>query len=275
MVSKDHIQAQPQPSCCSPKTPLEYEAVIFDMDGVVTRTASAHANAWKRTFDEFLRARSEATGEAHRPFEHPQDYLAHVDGRPRYQGVDAFLKSRGIELPFGKSADAPGFETVCAVGNRKNEVFNEVIALDGVGLYDSTLSLIHQLRQQGVRIGLATSSRNADLILSKSGVEELFETVVDGIVSAKLGLKGKPEPDIFTTAAFCLGIDPSRAIVVEDAVSGVQAGSRGGFALTLGLAREDNEAELREGGANVVVNDLACLSPETLNDYVIERKPHV
>lgn len=275
MVPGNHAQIGAREPCLTSENDFDYEAVIFDMDGVVTKTASVHAHAWKRTFDEFLKSHAVANGEVFRPFAHPQDYLAHVDGRPRYQGVDTFLKSREIELPFGKASDAAGFETVCSVGNRKNEVFNEVVETDGVALYGSTIALIDALRKAGVRIGLATSSRNSDLILEKTGVGELFETVVDGLVSAKLGLKGKPEPDIFTTAAFCLGVDYSRAIVVEDAVSGVQAGSRGGFALTLGLARENNEAELLEGGADVVVKDLDGLTPEMLNEFVKTRKSHV
>ncbi|EDY81165.1 haloacid dehalogenase-like hydrolase, putative [Verrucomicrobiia bacterium DG1235] len=246
------------------------DAVIFDMDGVVTRTASVHSTAWKRMFDEFLQSHATAKDEPFRAFDHPRDYLTYVDGRPRYLGVEAFLASRGITLPFGTPDDASGFETICALGNRKNSLFNEIIETDGVGLYDSTIGLIHQLRKRGIRVGLATSSRNSALILEKTGTASLFETVVDGLVSEKLGLKGKPEPDIFTTACDQLCVDYARSIVVEDAVSGVQAGASGGFALTVGLAREDNERELREVGADLVVTDLAETSLEELNARAFE-----
>lgn len=232
------------------------DAVIFDMDGVITQTATVHSAAWKRMFDAFLCARSVNTADCYSAFS-PQDYLSYVDGRPRYQGVQAFLQSRGIELPFGIPSDLPGNETICALGNRKNEIFNQIIEEEGVAVYESTLALIHRLRDLGVRVGLATSSRNSALILGKTGIEDLFETVVDGLVSEKLRLKGKPSPDIFTIAAFSLGVDPARSVVVEDAVSGVQAGCRGGFGLTVGIAREENRKELQAAGADLVVGDLS------------------
>jgi len=251
---------------------LGFDAVIFDMDGVITRTAAVHAQAWRQMFDEFLQHRAERFGEPFRPFDHPRDYLAHVDGRPRYEGVETFLRSRGIVLARGVPGDLPGFGTVCALGNLKNALFNRIVAEEGVGVYDSSVALIHALRIRGVRIGLATSSRNAAMILERSGTSPLFACVVDGLVAERLGLRGKPESDIFLRACAGLGVAPERAIVVEDAVSGVQAGARGGFALTVGVAREHNARELRENGADWVVADLAGTNPEELSRLVQARR---
>jgi beta-phosphoglucomutase family hydrolase len=250
-----------------------FDAVIFDMDGVVTRTATVHALAWKRMFDEFLRARAAAAGapETFREFT-PRDYLAHVDGRPRYRGVETFLRSRGVELPFGSPEDGADAATICGLGNRKNAHFNRIVAGEGVGVYDSTIALIRELQRRGIRVGLATSSRNSALVLERTGTAPLFETVVDGLVSEQLGLRGKPEPDIFTTAAAALGVPPARAVVVEDAVSGVQAGARGQFGLVIGLAREDNARELRESGADLVVTDLAETSVEDIGRRLQARR---
>lgn len=242
------------------------------MDGVVTRTAAVHSRAWKQMFDDFLRKRAEWGHEPFREFTHEGDYRAFIDGRPRYQGVAMFLESRDIHLPPGTPDDLPGAETVCGLGNRKNTLFNEVIALEGAGLYDSTVALIVDLRAQGIKVGLATSSRNSALILQKSGVAHLFATVVDGIVSEKLSLKGKPAPDIFTAASANLGVPASRAIVFEDAVSGVEAGSQGGFALVIGLARENNHDELRRHGADFVVTDLAETNLEKINEAVRAKR---
>jgi len=250
---------------------LNFDAVIFDMDGVITQTASVHSLAWKKMFDEYLRHREKAHGEPFREFTHAYDYLAFVDGRPRYKGVEAFLKSRCLNIPFGSPEDKPKKETVCGLGNRKNEFFNQVVEEDGVGLYDSTLKLINELIANGIKVGLATSSKNGDFVLNKAGILHLFETRVDGIVSAQRGLKGKPEPDIFTTACANLGTTPDRAIVVEDAVSGVQAGAKGNFALVIGVARENNAHALKMNGADMVVEDLAEASLEMINQWVVAK----
>ncbi len=257
----------------SNSTSRDFDAVIFDMDGVITRTAEVHSAAWKRMFDSFLEHQSEKNSEPYREFDH-SDYLNFVDGRPRYQGVESFLDSRSITLPKGSVNDAPGFTSIYGLGNLKNVHFNNIVDTDGVGLYDSSLALIDELRKEGIRIGLATSSRNASTILGKTNTHGLFETVVDGLVSEKLGLRGKPEPDIFAAACANLGIKCSRAIVVEDAVTGVQAGMKGGFALTVGVAREDNEQMLRENGADLVVTDLLETNFEQLNKCVLERRVH-
>jgi len=251
---------------------LNFDAVIFDMDGVITKTAVVHSNAWKNMFDEYLHFREKTYNEPFKEFTHTDDYLPYVDGRPRYQGVERFLKSRGINIPFGDPNDEPKKETACGLGNRKNEFFNKVLEEDGVGLYDSTIKMIKELLARGIKVGVATSSKNCDVILGKAGIADLFETQVDGVVSAKIGLKGKPEPDIFTTAADNLGVKYSRAIVVEDAVSGVQAGAKGNFGLVLGVAREDNAHELKSNGADVVVEDLSEISIEEMDKYLVEKQ---
>lgn len=255
-----------EPTCA-----CDFEAAIFDLDGVITQTAAVHRAAWQQTFDEFLRAYALRRHEAFVPFT-TEDYLAYVDGRPRYQGVAAFLQARGIVLPFGSPDDGPDAETVCGIGNRKNLHFNRRVETDGVAVFASSLVLLHALRAQGVHIGLATSSRNAALVLERTGLTGLFATVVDGAVSEKRGLKGKPAPDIFVAAAGDLGVPCGRAIVVEDAVAGVQAGAQGGFALVIGIARENNLEALRASGADLVVGDLADTSIEEISRLVRARK---
>lgn len=252
---------------------LAFAGVIFDLDGVVTRTADVHAVAWKRTFDAYLRMRAErGGGEVFREFDRAADYAAFVDGRPRYAGVAAFLASRGITLPHGSPDDPPEAETICGLGNRKNALFQAIVAAEGVACYPTSVALIRELRARGVRVGLATSSRNAALILDRTGLFRWFETVVDGVVSAKLRLRGKPDPDIFLAACANLGLPPARVIVVEDAVAGVEAGARGGFALTVGVAREGNAAGLRIHGADLVVSDLGDTSIDELHRLVCERR---
>ena len=261
-------QSLPTAPRTKPPAARAFDAVIFDMDGVITETATVHSVAWKRMFDEYLRRREREHGEPFREFSHAGDYRTYVDGKPRYQGVEAFLASRGIRLPMGSPEDPARQETICGLGNRKNELFNEIIGTAGVKVYGSTLVLIHDLRAAGIKVGLATSSRNSALVLARTQTAGLFATIVDGVVSARLGLQGKPQPDIFVTAAANLGVPCARAIVVEDAVSGVRAGARGGFGLVVGVAREDNAQELRENGADVVVRDLGEVNMEELNRLV-------
>jgi beta-phosphoglucomutase family hydrolase len=233
-----------------------FDAVLFDLDGVLTETARTHAKAWKGMFDEYLEARAARTGEPFKPFDIGSDYLRYVDGKPRYDGVRDFLDSRGIELPEGIPDDPPDRETVCGLGNRKNELVNASIASDGVEAYPGSVALAHQLREDGIRTAVVTSSTNCQTVLRAANIEDLFETQVDGNDVLELGLAGKPAPDAFLEAARRLGVDPKRAVVVEDAIAGVQAGRSGGFGLVLGVARKDNAAELSENGADVVVNDL-------------------
>lgn len=249
----------------------EFDAAIFDLDGVVTRTAAVHAAAWKQMFDAYLRARAERHGGGFRPFT-GEDYRAFVDGRPRYQGVAAFLQSRSIDLPMGAPDDPPDAETVCGLGNRKNDAFNHRIASGGVGVFESTVALMRTLRDGGVRLGLATSSRNAAAVLAATELSDWFGTVVDGAVSARLGLAGKPQPDIFVTAARDLAVPCPRAIVIEDAVAGVCAGVAGGFGLVIGVARENNLDELRASGADLVVRDLAETNVEEIGRLVRAKR---
>lgn len=232
-----------------------FEAVIFDLDGVITKTAVTHSAAWKKMFDEYLKKRKKKRDEPFREFTQA-DYLAYVDGKPRYKGVASFLESRGIELPPGNPEDSPDAETVCGLGNRKNKAFNDVLKRDGAEVYPSSEKLLFELKNAGVKLGVASSSKNCKAVLEAVNLLRLFGARVDGVVSAELGLQGKPEPDIFTKACEMLGAEPENSVVVEDAVSGVQAGAKGGFGLTLGIAREENAEELRINGADFVVDDL-------------------
>ncbi|NIK88888.1 HAD superfamily hydrolase (TIGR01509 family) [Rhizomicrobium palustre] len=226
------------------------------MDGVITDTASLHAAAWKEMFDDFLEALSGETGTPFSSFTQ-SDYLAYVDGRPRYDGVRAFLASRGIALADGEPSDLPGSQSVCALGNRKDQAFNQSLDTREVSLFASTMAFIEALRARQVKLGVATSSKNGVKILQKAGVLDLFETRVDGVTAAEMGLQGKPAPDIFAIACERLGVMRHRTVVVEDAVSGVAAGARGRFGLTIGIAREDNREELKRRGADMVVSDLS------------------
>ncbi|MBT3383087.1 MAG: HAD-IA family hydrolase [Prolixibacteraceae bacterium] len=235
---------------------LSFDAVIFDMDGVITKTALTHALAWKKMFDEYLQKREAKHGEKFVEFTHAGDYLPFVDGKPRYKGVASFLESRGINIPFGDPSDLPGVETCCGLGNSKNDAFNDVLEKEGVQVYPSTVTLIKELKEAGIKLGVASSSKNCKPVLERVDLLDVFEARVDGVVSAELGLHGKPEPDIFTTACDIVDTKYSRSIVVEDAVSGVQAGAKGNFGLTIGIARENNRKELEEGGADIVVKDL-------------------
>jgi beta-phosphoglucomutase family hydrolase len=244
-----------------------FEAVIFDLDGVITRTALVHSHAWKKMFDDYLRFREKLHGEAFREFTQKDDYLPYVDGKPRYEGVKSFLESRGINIPFGDPSDEVEMETVCGLGNRKNITFNEVLKREGVSVYESTVQMIHDLKKAGVKVGVASSSKNCEAVLEAAGLISLIETRVDGVVSAEMGLKGKPEPDIFTTAAANLGVKPHKAVVVEDATSGVAAGHAGNFGLVLGIAREENNHELLINGADIVVNDISEISLNAINNW--------
>jgi beta-phosphoglucomutase family hydrolase len=250
---------------------FHFKAVIFDLDGVVTDTAAVHSKAWKMMFDEYLRMHAEITGTPFAEFSHTMDYLPYVDGKPRYKGVDSFLKSRGIELPYGIPNDPPDFQTICGLGNRKNQLFNQAIKEGNVIVFDSTIRFIKSLLSNKIHVGVASSSKNCKIILETVGLSNLFETRVDGIVSVELGLKGKPEPDIFTAACDNLGIQYSQVVIVEDAVSGVQAGRNGGFGLVLGVAREDNSAELKHNGADIVVTDLSEIDIYTIENWFINR----
>ena len=231
-----------------------YQACIFDLDGVVTTTARIHAEAWKELFDTFLREQS--TDGSFTPFSIEQDYRDYVDGLPRYQGVKRFLDSRGIYLPFGNVDDSPEAETVCGLGNRKNRIFNQSIQQKGVDVYETSVDLIHQLRSRSFRIAVVSSSKNCQTVLDAANIGHLFDVRVDGIDIEHNDLKGKPEPDSFLEAARLLDVDPAKSVLFEDALSGVQAGRKGGFGLVVGVDHTGVAQQLREAGADVVVEDL-------------------
>lgn len=238
----------------------EVAAAILDTDGVVTDTASVHAEAWKGVFDDELRRRSEEAGEPFAEFTRA-DYLRHVDGVPRYDGVRRFLASRGITLEEGDPSDPPERDTVCGIGNRKNDVFLERLRRQGAPRYEGTVGLLEWLRCLGVATAVISASRNAAEVLAAAGVAELFDTRVDGEEAARVGLAGKPDPAVFVEAARRLGTRPADAMIVEDARSGVEAGRRGGFGLVVGVDRGEQRDDLLAAGAHVVVDDLAELLP--------------
>ncbi|MFF1451183.1 beta-phosphoglucomutase family hydrolase [Streptomyces sp. NPDC058274] len=238
--------------------PKEIQACLFDLDGVITKTAVVHAAAWKRTFDDFLRRRD---GDGFRPFG-DADYDEYVDGRPRADGVRSFLASRGIELPEGKPEDSPDDETVHGLGNRKNDLLLELIRTDGVEAYDSTLRYVEAVRAHGLRTAVVSSSANCEDVLKSVGAEALFDVRIDGVVAAERQLPGKPRPDTFLAAAKDLGVDAPAAAVFEDALAGMDAGRSGHFGYVVGVDRVGQGDALRAHGADVVVRDLAELGAQ-------------
>jgi beta-phosphoglucomutase family hydrolase len=235
------------------------EAFLFDLDGVVTRTASVHATAWKRLFDDYLGRRARAEGAAFVPFDPVIDYQEYVDGRPREAGVQSFLAARGISLPAGTHDDGPKVETLNGLGNRKDQFFIENLAQHGVEVYERNVSFVRDARARGVRTAIVSSSKNCAAVLDAAGLTQLFDVRVDGIDLRRLGLAGKPAPDMFLEAARQLKTPPSRAVVFEDAVVGVEAGRAGRFRHVVGIGRGDHADDLRAHGADIVVADLGEL----------------
>ena len=240
-------------------TPDKYDAALLDLDGVITDTAKVHAKCWKQMFDGYLQKRAANTGGPFSPFEIATDYALYVDGKPRFDGVRDFLNSRGIQLAEGTPDDAPDAETICGLGNRKNEMVNEVIDSFGVEPYEGTVALVHQMRKNGIKIAVVTSSANCEAVLKAAKISDLFQERIDGNIIHELHLVGKPAPDTFLLAAKRLGVKPQRAVVFEDAISGVQAGRDGKFGLVVGVARKGNDDELKRNGAHIVVKDLGEL----------------
>jgi beta-phosphoglucomutase family hydrolase len=220
-----------------------FDAVLFDLDGVVTPTADIHERAWAALFEPWGFDNS--------------DYLQYVDGRPRYDGVHTFLASRGVELPWGDPSDPPGDDTICALGNRKDEMFNALLEREGIVPYAGTMTVLDRLDAADIPSAIVSSSKNARTVLRAARIEDRFAAVVDGVTAVTEHLAGKPDPAMFEHAAECLGASPSRAIVVEDAISGVAAGRAGNFGLVIGVDRGGNREALGEAGADVVVDDLA------------------
>ena len=237
-------------------SPRDYDAVLFDLDGVLTRSASVHAAAWKKLFDGFLEKRATQTGEPFVPFDIATDYPRHVDGKPRYDGVAAFLESRGIELPMGAAEDGPEVQSVHALGNLKDRYFLQHLEQDGVEPYEAAIALVRELRAQEIKTAVVSSSNNCAAVLEAAGITQLFDTRVDGTDVTRLELEGKPAPDAFLEAARRLGVDPARAVVVEDAIAGVGAGRAGRFGCVIGVDRRDQAQALRDAGADVVVTDM-------------------
>lgn len=238
-------------------TRARFDAVIFDLDGVVTRTARVHAAAWKQLFDDYRAERLRRNLPVYPPFDIDHDYRLYVDGKPRYDGIQSFLSTKGIQIPYGHPDDPADEETICGLGNRKNVLFRQHLEREGVQVYDSTIRLVRRLRETGFRVAIISASENCTAVLKAAGVQELFHAQVDGVVATELQLKGKPAPDVFIEAAKRLGAAPGRAIVVEDAVAGVEAGRRGEFGLVMGVDRTGKPERLKEHGAHVVVSDLA------------------
>jgi beta-phosphoglucomutase family hydrolase len=236
--------------------PPTCQACLFDLDGVLTDTASVHTRAWTSTFDAFLRGRAEQTGEPFTPFDPHADYLAHVDGRPRQDGVREFLRSRGIDLPEGDPDDPPDRETVWGVGNRKNEEFQRTLREDGVLVFEGSRRYLEAVRDAGLHVAVVSSSANTADVLEVTGLAQFVHCRVDGVTLREEGIAGKPAPDSFLRAAEILGVDATAAAVFEDALSGVQAGRAGGFGCVVGVDRAGHADALRENGADVVVQDL-------------------
>jgi len=239
-----------------PIDPERFQAVLFDLDGVLTATAKVHAAAWKQMFDTFLDEWSRQQSRRLEPFHIETDYKLYVDGKSRYDGVVSFLEARGIQLPYGDPQAPPDQASVCGLAQHKDELVRAILDRDGVEVYPGSIKLVQALRKQGVKTGVVSSSRNCQTVLQAARIEELFDVRVDGMVADETGLAGKPDPEMFLFAARQLGAAPEHTAVVEDAIAGVQAAKAGGFGLVVGIARGGEERTLREAGADVVVTDL-------------------
>jgi alpha,alpha-trehalase len=241
--------------------PERFDAVLFDLDGVLTMTAKVHAACWKKLFDDFLRERAAEQNEPFRPFDIETDYKLYVDGKLRYEGVRSFLESRGIHLPYGNPDSTPDHKTVCGLGNFKDDMVKEILESEGVEVYEGAMALVRRVRSMGIKTAVVSASINCEAVLMAAGIADLFDVRVDGEVAARLDLASKPAPDAYLKAAEWLGVQTNRAVVVEDAISGVQAGRAGGFGLVIGVDRKGDAQALRDNGANVVVTDLGEMLP--------------
>jgi beta-phosphoglucomutase family hydrolase len=234
-------------------------ACLFDLDGVLTPTAAVHAKAWKQMFDDFLCRRAAATGGTFTPFDEVSDYDRYVDGRPRDDGTRTFLQSRGITLPEGSPDDAPGTDTVNGLSNAKNDIVQKMLATDGVAPYPGSVRYLDAVQAAGLRTAVVSASANAHRVLAAAGLDGRFDAVIDGDVTTREKLAGKPAPDTYLAAAAALDVPPAAAAVYEDALAGVQAGRAGKFGWVVGVDRVGQAADLRAAGADVVVTDLAQL----------------
>jgi beta-phosphoglucomutase family hydrolase len=241
--------------------PIGVTACLFDLDGVLTQTAKVHSAAWKQMFDDYLRKRARRTGDAFVPFDPIREYDQYVDGKPRYDGVRAFLASRGVELPEGDPSDTPDTETIHGLGNRKNEIVLRLIREQGVQPYEGSVRYVKAVQAAGLRRAVVSSSTNCRDVLAAAGIQDLFEAIIDGVVAEREHLQGKPAPDTFLAGARALGVEPAEAIVFEDALAGVEAGRAGRFGFVIGVDRVGQAEALRAHGADLVVDDLAKLLP--------------
>jgi beta-phosphoglucomutase family hydrolase len=244
------------------RLPPEISACLFDLDGVLTQTATVHGAAWKEMFDAFLLERADRTGESFVPFALPGDYTAYVDGKLRLDGVRSFLGARGIELPEGGPDDPASADTIHGLGTRKNDMVLEIMARDGVEVYEGSVRFVEAVRAAGLRRAVVSASKNCQLALQAGGIDDLFEVRIDGLVAQERHLPGKPAPDTFLAAAADLGVAPQNCAVFEDALSGVEAGRAGSFGYVVGVDRHGNAAGLQAHGADIVVQDLSELLEE-------------
>ncbi len=235
---------------------------LFDLDGVLTKTATLHAAAWTEMFNAFLRERARQAGQPFVPFDSVKDYELYVDGKPRADGTRSFLTSRGVDLPDGRETDSPQAQTIHGLGNRKNQILLEMLAANGAGVYESSVRYVRSARDRGLRRAVVSSSANCRAVLEAAHIEDLFEVRIDGIVAKRDQLAGKPAPDMYLAAARTLGLQPAVAAVFEDALAGVAAGRAGRFGYVVGVDRLGQAGALREHGADVVVTDLAELAGE-------------
>ncbi len=232
------------------------KALIFDLDGVITQTASVHARAWQKMFEKYNHHREQDGQEPFTPYRGQEDYLEYIDGKPRYDGARDFLQSRGIELPEGEPEDEPGYDTVCALGNLKNDIFQGLLREEGFRTYQAAVTKIREFRKEGFKTAIISASKNCRLILEEAGIAPLFDERVDGVTAEGLGLDGKPAPDIFLEAARRLNVHPDEVAIFEDALAGVAAGKSGKFGQVIGLARSNEPARLREEGADAVIHSF-------------------
>ncbi|KEO74041.1 HAD family hydrolase [Anditalea andensis] len=236
---------------------LSFQAVILDMDGVITQTVKLHMKAWKQTFDQYLQKR---TGKDFHGFQ-TSDYKKYIDGIPRFDGVRNFLRSRDIELEEGGPEDESDDDTIYSLGMIKNTIFLDLLEIEGIEVFPDTLKMINKWKEDGKLLAVISSSRNCEHIIASAGLTDMFDVRVDGVTSEKEHLKGKPEPDIFRRAAALLGVAPNDTIVIEDAILGVQAGKKGKFLLVVGVARNGEDENLEKAGADIVVHKLTELDP--------------
>jgi len=259
------------PTVASLGLPPRTRACLFDLDGVLTRTATLHAAAWKQAFDEFLAGRAEGdaagrAGEVLDPFDTGADYERYVDGKPRLDGTRDFLHARGIDLPAGDEEDPPGQDTLHGLANRKNELLLALIRDRGVEVYEGSVEFVRAARAAGLRTAVVSSSANTADVLERTNLAHLFDARIDGVVARARHLPGKPAPDTFRAGAEALGVFPAQAAVFEDALAGVEAGRAGNFGWVVGVDRVGHAEELRRQGADVVVEDLAELLPRPVSE---------